>query len=117
VVVVIAERLPVDRADAAEDDEAANDRSPRPPKIAAVTTARAMIVDHVRLLLVLDRCRPRLQSRQGGVTSTYVVFDMSTIWSGLVSRAQLEDRGSAFGLLTGIRSAGNLVASGIAGLL
>jgi hypothetical protein len=84
---------------------------------AAVTTARAMIVDHVRLLLVLDRCRPRLQSRQGGVTSTYVVFDMSTIWSGLVSRAQLEDRGSAFGLLTGIRSAGNLVASGIAGLL
>ena len=33
-------------------------------------------------LLVLVRCRPRLQSRRRGVASTYVVFDTPTIGAG-----------------------------------
>jgi hypothetical protein len=66
--------------DAAEDHEAANDWSPRAPMIAAMTTAVAMrIVDRVRLLLVLVRCRPCLQSSKRGVASAYVIFDMPTI--------------------------------------
>ena len=69
--------------DAAEDDEAEEDWSPRAPMISAMTTAIAMrIVDRVRLLLVLVRCGSRLQSRQRGVASTYVFFDMPTICSG-----------------------------------
>src|ERR1039457_3959450 len=63
----------------------ASPRSPRAPMIAAMTTAIARrIVDRVRLLAVLVRCRSRLQSRQRDVVSTYVFFDMPTIFSGLV---------------------------------
>src|ERR1017187_1537240 len=61
----------------------ASPRSPRAPMIAAMTTAIARrIVDRVRLLAVLVRCRSRLQSRQRDVVSTYVFFDMPTICSG-----------------------------------
>src|ERR1017187_6689358 len=63
----------------------ASPRSPRAPMIAAMTTAIARrIVDRVRLLAVLVRCRSRLQSRQRDVVSTYVFFDMPTTCSGLV---------------------------------
>jgi hypothetical protein len=69
--------------DAAEDDEAANDRSPSAPTIAAMTTAIAMTIDdRVRLLPVLVHCRSRLHSSQLGVASTYAFFDMPTIRSG-----------------------------------
>src|ERR1700730_16821359 len=48
--------------DAAEHDETEEDWSPRAPMISAMTTAIAMrIVDRVRLLLVLVRCRSRPQ--------------------------------------------------------
>jgi hypothetical protein len=69
--------------DAAEDDEAEQDRSPKAPMISAMTTAIAMrIVDRVQLLLVLVRCGSRLHSGQRGVARTYVVFDTPTICSG-----------------------------------
>jgi hypothetical protein len=48
--------------DAANDDEAEEDWSPRAPMIPAMTTAIAMrIDDRVRLLLVLVRCRSHPQ--------------------------------------------------------
>ena len=71
--------------DAAKDDEAEEDGSPRAPTIAAMTRAD----DRVAMLPVLAHCMSRLQSTLPDVASTYVFFDTPTICSGAWQRANV----------------------------
>src|ERR1700737_4030894 len=85
--------------DAAEDDEAEEDRSPRTPTISAMTTAIAMrIVDRVRLLLVLVRCRSRPQVKTAWCCQHVCVFRYADDMLRLVASCKcacLDRRGRA----------------------
>ena len=71
--------------DAAVEDEDAGNWEPRAVAIAAMTASRpATRILRIRVrgpLFVLDCCGSRPQSRQRGVASTFLVFDMPTTYA------------------------------------